>query len=119
MALMTLADIRCVFIHARVAFPRGKASDSTSTKAAWRYEVGQSGKHSLQSLHTSACDLRKEADLLSDSPVDESNGVLLLDLGTVADAETAMNAEGGLLLELVLVRSVLRASSCSCGESGA
>ena len=27
---------RSVFTHARVAFPRGKANDSTRTKAAWR-----------------------------------------------------------------------------------
>jgi len=28
------------------------ARDSVKTKAAWRYDVGQSGKHSLQLLHS-------------------------------------------------------------------
>ena len=32
----------------------GNASDSVKTKAAWRYDVGQSGKHSLQSWHSLA-----------------------------------------------------------------
>ena len=30
----------------------GNARDSAKTKAAWRYDVGQSGKHSLQLLHS-------------------------------------------------------------------
>jgi hypothetical protein len=30
------------------------ARDSVKTKAAWRYDVGQSGKHSIQLWHSSA-----------------------------------------------------------------
>jgi hypothetical protein len=30
------------------------ARDSVKTKAAWRYDVGQSGKHSLQLMHSFA-----------------------------------------------------------------
>ena len=37
--------------------------------------------------------LREEADFFSDPSIDESNGVLLLDLGTVPDTEAAMDTE--------------------------
>jgi len=30
----------------------GKARDAAKTKAAWRYDVGQSSKHSLQLMHS-------------------------------------------------------------------
>jgi len=52
-------------------------------------------------------DFRQERDLFSDSPVNEADGVLLLDLGTVANAETAMNAERSLLRKLVFVCSIV------------
>ena len=60
-----------------------------------RLEVGGRAEREalLAVVALSGGNLRKEADFLSDSTVDESNGMLLLDFGTVADAESAMNAE--------------------------
>ena len=60
-----------------------------------RLEVGSRAEREalLAVVALGGGDLRKEADFFSDPTIDESNGVLLLDFGTVADAETAMNTE--------------------------
>src|SRR3989304_899151 len=52
-------------------------------------------------------DLRDEPDLPPRSPVDKSDGVLLLDFGTVSDTQTAENAERRLLFEPIPVGSIL------------
>ena len=69
--------------------------------------MGQRGKHSLQSQHSRAAISGDEADFLADAPVHKSDGVLLFDLGAIADAQPAMDAEGGLFLKAVPVRAIL------------
>ncbi|MCK7471321.1 MAG: hypothetical protein MZU95_11475 [Desulfomicrobium escambiense] len=51
--------------------------------------------------------LRDEADLFPDSPVNKSDGVLLLDLSAVSHTETAVNAEGRLFFKTVSVGAIL------------
>ena len=67
---------------------------------------GAEGEAALAVVAFLGGDLGDEADLLADAAVDEAEGVLFCDLGTVADTETAMNAEGGNVFKAVAVGAV-------------
>ena len=52
-------------------------------------------------------DVGEEGDFFADAAVDEADGVGFFDFGAVADAEAAVDAEGGVLVEAGAVSAVL------------
>jgi hypothetical protein len=90
-----------------VCWLAGEGEGFGQDKGGLQVGGGTEGKTLFAVVTLFGGDLWDKANLFADSSVDKTYGVLLFDLGAVANAEATVNTKGGIFLKAVWIGAVL------------